>query len=413
MNTRTQTLRARVASGVALAMLLSLVACGGDDDDDDPPPPPPPPASSSSAPSAGGSLRLAMTDAPQCGYDHVYVTVSAIKVNQSGAAGDADAGWHTITLPTLPKRIDLLGLSNGLLEELGQTALPAGTYTQMRLMLIDNANQAPYANAVVPTGKPEAALTTPSAQQSGLKVNVNMTVQEGQLADFVLDFDACKSVVVAGNSGKYNLKPVITVLPRTTNAMSVDGYVSNATPGTIVSVQLNGVIVRSTAPASSGGFFAMPYLPQAGAHDLVISGPDIATRVVTAVPVSSTSITHVSLQGSPIVLSGSTGQTVSGTATAGGTVPDATVSAEQEVGAGRVVKVASRGVDADTGAYSFTLPTQSVFTAPYVATPAVLVWTPYVTTAGQYTIRSAVPGLPDQTKPANVSVLPAIVNFTY
>src|SRR6187551_2327551 len=106
MGLRTQTPIAGLASGALLAILLSLTGCHGDDEEEVAVEPPP---------AAGTtSLRLAMTDAPQCGYDHVYVTVSAIKVNQSGAAGDSDAGWYTITLPTLPKRIDLLGLSNGL-----------------------------------------------------------------------------------------------------------------------------------------------------------------------------------------------------------------------------------------------------------------------------------------------------------
>ena len=43
---------------------------------------------------------------------------------------------------------------------------------------------------------------------------VQIDVAPGQMADFVLDFDACKSVVTAGNSGRYNLKPVVSVIPR-------------------------------------------------------------------------------------------------------------------------------------------------------------------------------------------------------
>ena len=56
-------------------------------------------------------------------------------------------------------------------------------------------------------------LTTPSAQQSGLKLNAKpFDVAEGQTVELVLDFDAARSVVRAGNSGKYLLKPVITVI---------------------------------------------------------------------------------------------------------------------------------------------------------------------------------------------------------
>jgi hypothetical protein len=47
---------------------------------------------------ADGSLRVALTDAPSCGYDHVYVTIQKVSVNQSSSASDTDAGWTDLTL---------------------------------------------------------------------------------------------------------------------------------------------------------------------------------------------------------------------------------------------------------------------------------------------------------------------------
>ncbi|MEZ0309075.1 MAG: hypothetical protein ACAH21_14220, partial [Ramlibacter sp.] len=48
-----------------IAATAALVACGGGGGGD-----------STGTPSAGmGSLRVALTDAPSCGYDHVYVTI--------------------------------------------------------------------------------------------------------------------------------------------------------------------------------------------------------------------------------------------------------------------------------------------------------------------------------------------------
>ncbi len=52
------------------------------------------------------------------------------------------------------------------------------------------------------------ALTTPSAQQSGYKLNVNAEIEEGETYDMVIDFDASQSIVVTG-SGKFILKPVL------------------------------------------------------------------------------------------------------------------------------------------------------------------------------------------------------------
>lgn len=392
----------RPAWVTAVCAASVLTACGGGGGD------------GGGSADATGTLRLALTDAPACGYEHVYVTVASVQVHQSATASDNAPGWQTIALPSMPQRVDLLTLTNGVLQELGQTVLPAGTYTQLRLVLSPNNGQTPLANAVQPTGGAETALTTPSAQQSGLKLNVNLKVEPGQLADFVLDFNACKSVVTAGSSGKFNLKPVIAVLPRVSTGMAVDGFVSNATPYTRVSLQLNGVPVRSTVP-NLNGYFALPYLPATGnGFDVVIATPDRATQVVTAVPVSSTAVTRVAEAASPIVLSASATQTVGGTVAAPTVgIADASVAATQALPLGKVIEVASQGVDSVSGAYALTLPTAPARTAPYVVAPAALVWTPYSTSAAQYTVRSTVPGTATQNQVVNLSGGPATVNFTH
>ena len=148
-----------------------------------------------------------------------------------------------MVLPT-PQRVDLLTLTNGTLLPLGQTELPAGSYTQMRLVLGNKpppgSPQGTLANSIKPIGSAETELTTPSGQQSGLKMNVNITVPAGQVADFAIDFDACKSFVKSGNSGKYIIKPVLTVTPIVSSAAQrVVGYVDLAlAPGsTSISLQ--------------------------------------------------------------------------------------------------------------------------------------------------------------------------------
>ncbi|MEZ4951636.1 MAG: DUF4382 domain-containing protein [Saprospiraceae bacterium] len=54
-------------------------------------------------------------------------------------------------------------------------------------------------------------LKTPSAQQSGLKINVHEDVSDLDVYNLLIDFDAEKSVVEQGN-GNYLLKPVIKVI---------------------------------------------------------------------------------------------------------------------------------------------------------------------------------------------------------
>src|SRR6185369_553779 len=100
--------------------------------------------------SADGTLRVALTDAPSCGFDHVFVTVEQVRVHQSASAGDADAGWTDINI-TPARKIDLNTLTNGVLEELGTTQLPAGQYSQIRLVLSSNASgTTTFANSVQP-----------------------------------------------------------------------------------------------------------------------------------------------------------------------------------------------------------------------------------------------------------------------
>src|SRR3990172_7656429 len=200
-----------------------------------------------------GTLGVSMTDAPACGFDAVNVTVIKVRTHQSSSASDTDAGWTDITLSPA-RKINLLDLSNGVLQSLGETPLAAGHYTQLRLVLDPNT-AAGLTNSVVPTGGVETALVTPSAVQSGIKLINQFDVAAGERVDLLLDFDACKSVVKRGN-GTYALKPVIKVIPFVPNG--IKGFVDTALLGSdvMVTAQQNGEIKQSTAPiAISGEFF--------------------------------------------------------------------------------------------------------------------------------------------------------------
>ena len=183
----------------------------------------------------------------------------------------------------------------------GQHPLEAGHYQQLRLALSNNTPAAPFANSVVPTGGTETPLDTPSAQQSGLKMNANITVAANQLADVVLDFKACNSVVATGQTNRYILKPVLSILPRVTTGLAVEGYVAGAiaSGSTSVSLQQDGVVARATVPDANGKFLLSP-VPAAGTYDLVITAAGRANSVVTGVPVTTTGKTVVNASTAPI-----------------------------------------------------------------------------------------------------------------
>lgn len=395
--------RNMVQRGLLAASASVLVACGGGGDSD-----------SGVTVATAGTLRLALTDAPACGYDQVHVTVEKVRVHQNTAAADSDGGWSEIVLNPV-KRVNLLTLTNGVLEELGATSLPAGRYTQVRLVLASNTAAVPFANSVIPTGAVETALDTPSAQQSGLKMNADISVASNQVADFVLDFNACKSVVSAGQSGRYNLKPVVSILPRVTSTgLAVEGFVDSAIAGgaTSVSLQQAGTVARSTVPDVSGKFLLSPV--PAGNYDLVITANGRATAVMTGVPVTLTGKTLVNPSSAPINPPVSTMRIASGNVTTTGqsAIPDATLRALQAVGTPKVELIA-RPVNAGTGAYSFSLPIAAPVKTAYATGSTTLSFAPEGAAAAKYTLEALVPGKPTQTATIDLGTGDVVTPFSF
>lgn len=376
-------------------LIAALSGCGGGG------------GSAGVAANSNGTMKISLTDAPACGFDHVNVTIDKIGVNQSATAGDSDPGWYDITLNPA-QRIDLLTLTNGVMTTLGQTPLPPGKYTQMRLVLATNGSTTPPPNSVVLTGTTaEIALTTPSAQQSGLKMNVDLDVAANQIADVVVDFNACKSIVTAGNSGKYILKPVLSVTPLFLSGAS--GSISAGIAGATVSLEQAGVVVKSTAPDSTGHFLLEPVAP--GTYDMVVTAPGYTTEVVTGVVIAGSTVTTVST--APLTLSASLSGIASGTVATAATPIDATVSAMQTLSGGDTIQVAGAPADSVTGIYSFSLPLAGPMVAVY-STSGMLTFAADATAAAKYSIDAASAGSVKTAGPFVITGTAATVtNFSF
>lgn len=347
---------AGLATSAALAA-AALVACGGGG------------GGSTATPTASnGTLSVAITDAPACGFDQVNVTVNKVRVHQSSSAADTDSGWTDITLSPA-RKIDLLKLNNGVLDVLGQTPLTPGHYSQLRLVLDANTGTG-MANTVVPTGSTtEKTLETPSAVQSGIKLVNEFDVAAGQKVDLVLDFDACKSIVTRGKTA-YALKPVIKVVPTVING--IGGFVATSLLASHVSVsaQQNGVVIASTAPNPTTGEFSLARLP-AGTYEVVITADNSAAAVVAAVPVTASASTALSTSAAPITLAASTMGSIGGVVTLApvSATEAAWVSAKQSFASGPTVTIKYQGADLATGAYTIAnLPVAAPQYATYSAT---------------------------------------------
>lgn len=151
--------------------------------------------------SESGNARLVvrLTDAP-ADYQEVNIDIQEVVVNLN-EDGD-ESGWTS--LETNGGVYNLLDLTNGITAVLADEEIPAGRISQIRLVLGDD-NTLKMNDQVYP-------LTTPSAQQSGLKLQLHTTLEEGITYEVLLDFDAARSVVEAGNSGMKILKPVIRAM---------------------------------------------------------------------------------------------------------------------------------------------------------------------------------------------------------
>lgn len=356
----------------AISAATLLAACGGGG------------GSNSPSTSTSGTLGISLTDAPACGYDAVNITVNKVRVHQSTTASDTDSGWTDITLNPA-RKINLLNLTNGVLDKLGETPLTPGHYTQLRLVLDANSGNG-LANSLILTGSTsETPLDTPSAVQSGIKLINEFDVAAGQRVDLVLDFDACKSIVKKGNSGSYGLKPVVKVVPAALNGIS--GFVATSLLGkhVTVSAEQNGSIIASTAPNASSGEFLLAHLSP-GNYDVVITADDSATAVVASVPVAgTTSVTPLSTSGAPISLlaAGTPDRGISGTVTMTPASSEvAYVAAKQSFAAGPSVTVKYQGANLTTGTYALSLPVVAPQLAAYSATLPLVFVTKTDTTPG-------------------------------
>jgi hypothetical protein len=144
-----------------------------------------------------GQLIVKMTDAPG-DYLEVNVDIASVQVHY-----DDDPAW--INLSTQSGVYNLLELQNNVTMLLATgTHIPAGKVSQIRLMLGGN-------NTVMLSDSTLHPLKVPSAEQSGIKVNVHGIIPANHSLVITLDYNADKSVSLEGN-GDYIMKPVISVL---------------------------------------------------------------------------------------------------------------------------------------------------------------------------------------------------------
>lgn len=216
-------------------------------------------------------ISIKLVDAPG-DYDKVFVDIQDIMIKMNDDS-EGDNGWESLGVtPGIYDLLELTGGKNAILID--DYEVLAGELSQMRLILGDD-------NSVF-KGEEEFPLKTPSAQQSGLKLKINQTLEAGYLYSFVLDFDVAKSIVDAGNSDNIILKPVINASLEAASGI-IQGVVSPSDFSSEVSVTVDGEAITTFATSENGGAF-MLYGVYGGTYDLTVTpeeGSGYASKVIS------------------------------------------------------------------------------------------------------------------------------------
>jgi hypothetical protein len=228
-------------------------------------------SNNSANPEGMARISIKLVDGPG-DYDKVFVEVVDVMIKMNDDS-EGDGGW--VSAGANAGTYDLLELTGGQNAILvNDYEVLAGELSQIRLVLGEN-------NYVV-KGEDEFALKTPSAQQSGLKLKVNQTLEAGYLYAFVLDFDVSKSIVDAGNSDNIILKPVINASLEAASGI-IQGAVLPSDFPSEVSVMVDGETISTFATPENGGAF-MIYGVFGGTYDLIVTpeeGSGYATKTIS------------------------------------------------------------------------------------------------------------------------------------
>ncbi|MDW3649042.1 MAG: DUF4382 domain-containing protein [Bacteroidia bacterium] len=146
-------------------------------------------------PNGKGLLQINLTDNPG-DFDQVNIDLQQVEVKMRDSSGFQEVN-------TYAGIYDLLQLQDGVDTLIVRDSIPLNEIQQVRLIL--GADNSIMVDSIL------YPMDTPSAQQSGLKINLNRMMGQDSLNSVLLDFDAAESVVEKGN-GTYSLKPVIKVL---------------------------------------------------------------------------------------------------------------------------------------------------------------------------------------------------------
>lgn len=246
---------------------LALAACSGTTD----------------SPNGTVNLKVQLTDAPSVEFDSAIVEIGRITLIP--VEGDP------IVITEEGGRFDLLDLQNGVTAELGDVDIPAGDYSELRLVVTSA-----YVGLAAPyefeAGGTESSLKVPSGAQSGIKVKLR-SMDADSMVPFVsinddmilvVDFDVSQNFKIQGNPDTpagikgVLFTPVLRAVVRDA-AGSISGTVTSSAEGnpgiaglTVqATIDVNGDQVLVTAVTDENGDYTISFLAP-GTYQVEVQG---------------------------------------------------------------------------------------------------------------------------------------------
>lgn len=144
-----------------------------------------------------GSASIYVKDAPTDDFSEIHVVFTGVRVHASGNASEnGTAGWQTLVENATGIDVDLLNASDDRAAFLGEAGLPAGKYTQLRVIVAEAY------------GIDHEGLRHDFAIPSGtLKLNRPFTVEADQETRIILDFDLDQSL--KQNPQGWRMTPIV------------------------------------------------------------------------------------------------------------------------------------------------------------------------------------------------------------
>jgi hypothetical protein len=222
------------------------------------------------------SYKIRMTDAPGP-YDQINVDIQSVAI--------VDGNGNTVMLDSETGVHNLLNFSNGADMLLASRNLEDNEVSQIKLTLGTN-------NTVRVNGT-NYPMTLSAADQSGLTLNVNQTLDANENNEILIDFDGNASVVETGVN-TYKIRPIIRTIDSSVSG-SISGDTNNTSLAIVTATSVSNV-PYSTGINSSGNFKlsglppgsytltvtpVLPLLPSTQSNVVVQAGQNTAVSAIT------------------------------------------------------------------------------------------------------------------------------------